>query len=148
MSTLDRQGPHLSSSVTGDWPILYREFFKRQTNFLGWLEKKKIECRSKIYVSSNYLKTKTITKIFKELHSVSLAEADMNAWAADKNEIEITDLILQLKQKLSELKDKHQSKLYYNINNQMDILIGKFDPSRDPTLKINLQVTFQLIRRK
>ena len=72
----------------------------------------------------------------------------MNAWAADKNEIEITDLILQLKQKLSELKDKHQSKLYYNINNQMDILIGKFDPSRDPTLKINLQVTFQLIRRK
>ena len=72
----------------------------------------------------------------------------MNAWAADKNEIEITDLILQLKQKLSELKDKHQSKLYYNINNQMDILIGKFGPSRYPTLKINLQVTFQLIRRK
>ena len=72
----------------------------------------------------------------------------MNAWAADKNEIEITDLILQLKQKLSELKDKHQSKLYYNINNQMDILIGKFDPSRYPILKINLQVTFQLIRRK
>ena len=72
----------------------------------------------------------------------------MNAWAADKNEIEITDLILQLKQKLSELKDKHQSKLYYNINNQMDILIGKFDSSRYPTLKINLQVTFQLIRRK
>ena len=138
MSTLDRQGPHLSSSVTGDWPILYREFFKRQTNFLGWLEKKKIECRSKIYVSSNYLKTKTITKIFKELHSVSLAEADMNAWAADKNEIEITDLILQLKQKLSELKDKHQSKLYYNINNQMDILIGKFDP-RHLTLKINFK---------
>ena len=59
----------------------------------------------------------------------------MNAWVADKNEIEITDLILQLKQKLSELKDKHQSKLYYNINNQMDILIGKFDPSRHPTLK-------------
>lgn len=72
----------------------------------------------------------------------------MNAWAADKNEIEITDLILQLKQKLSELKDKHQSKLYYNINNQMDILIGKFESSRCPTLKINLQVTFQLIRRK
>lgn len=63
----------------------------------------------------------------------------MNAWAADKNEIEITDLILQLKQKLSELKDKHQSKLYYNINNQMDILIGKFDPSRHPTLKINFK---------
>ena len=57
----------------------------------------------------------------------------MNAWAADKNEIEITDLILQLKQKLSELKDKHQSKLYYNINNQMDLLIGK--PPRHPTLK-------------
>ena len=147
MSTLDRQGPHLSSSVTGDWPILYREFFKRQTNFLGWLEKKKIECRSKIYVSSNH-NDKNYNNIFKELHSVSLAEADMNAWAADKNEIEITDLILQLKQKLSELKDKHQSKLYYNINNQMDILIGKFDPSRYPTLKINLQVTFQLIRRK
>jgi len=72
----------------------------------------------------------------------------MNAWAADKNEIEITDLILQLKQKLSELKDKHQSKLYYNINNQMDILIGEFDLSRCPTLKINLQATFQLIRRK
>ena len=51
----------------------------------------------------------------------------MNAWAADKNEIEITDLILQLKQKLSELKDKHQSKLYYNINNQMDLLIGKIE---------------------
>ena len=63
----------------------------------------------------------------------------MNAWAADKNEIEITDLILQLKQKLSELKDKHQSKLYYNINNQMDILIGKFDP-RHRTLKINFKI--------
>ena len=41
----------LSSSVSGDWPLLYREFFKRQVNFLGWLEKKKIECRAKIYVS-------------------------------------------------------------------------------------------------
>ena len=51
MSTLDRSGPQLSSSVSGDWKILYREFFKRQTNFLGWLEKKKIECRAKIYVS-------------------------------------------------------------------------------------------------
>lgn len=119
MSTLDRQGPHLSSSVTGDWPILYREFFKRQTNFLGWLEKKKIECRSKIY----------------ELHSVSLAEADMNAWVIDKNEIEITDLILQLKQKLSELKDKHQSKLYYNINNQMDLLIGHLPADTQKIMK-------------
>ena len=61
----------------------------------------------------------------------------MNAWAADKNEIEITDLILQLKQKLSELKDKHQSKLYYNINNQMDLLIGKYKTSfKSPSVKL------------
>lgn len=108
MSTLDRAGPQLSSSVSGEWPLLYREFFKRQVNFLGWLEKKKIECRAKIY----------------ELHSISLAEADMAQWVGDKGEIEITDLILQLKQKLAELKDKNQTNLHYNINKQMEFLIG------------------------
>ena len=45
---------------------------------------------------------------FQELHSIGLAEADMHSWAEGKTEIEITDLILQLKQKLSELRGKCQ----------------------------------------
>ena len=62
----------------------------------------------------------------------------MAGWVKDKGEIEITDLILQLKQKLAELKgnsvlifhsnlisDKNQTNLHYNINKQMELLIGK-----------------------
>jgi hypothetical protein len=125
MSTLDRSGPQLSSSVTGDWKTLYREFFKRQTNFLGWLEKKKIECRTKIY----------------ELHSISLAEADMSSWVNGKSEIEVTDLILQLKQKLSELKDKNKTKLHYNIHNQMELLISHLPADTQKILKASTSKT-------
>ena len=70
----------------------------------------------------------------------------MSSWVNGKSEIEVTDLILQLKQKLSELKgaqgfhiivfvftkiqkkkirkDKNKTKLHYNIHNQMELLIS------------------------
>ena len=69
----------------------------------------------------------------------------MSSWVNGKSEIEVTDLILQLKQKLSELKgaqgfhiivfvltkikkkirkDKNKTKLHYNILNQMELLIS------------------------
>ena len=51
--SLSRSGPQLTSSITGDWTSLYRDFFRRP-NFFGWLERKKIEMRDKILVSFSF----------------------------------------------------------------------------------------------
>ena len=76
---------------------------------MGWLEGKKIEMRDKI----------------SELHAESVAESDILGWAEDKNEVEIMDLLLQMKQKVSELKELRKLTLRTRVILQMEHLKGK-----------------------
>lgn len=103
--SLSRSGPHLTSSVTGDWTTLYREFFRRP-NFFGWLERKKIEMRDKIL----------------ELHAEATSEADVLGWAEERTEVEIMDLLLQMKQKIGDLEQLKLLRLRERVILQMEHL--------------------------
>ena len=90
---------------------------------MGWLEGKKIEMRDKI----------------SELHAESVAESDILGWAEDKNEVEIMDLLLQMKQKVSELKELRKLTLRTRVILQMEHLKGN-QFGRD--LELDLELRF------
>ncbi|XP_077987090.1 protein DENND6A-like isoform X2 [Glandiceps talaboti] len=82
--TLDHSGPQLTSGLTGDWIGLYRRFFK-STNFDCWLRSRQQEVNQKLSL----------------LHLEALCDADIMQWVKDKQEVEIVDLILRLRDKLA-----------------------------------------------
>ncbi|XP_031177395.1 protein DENND6B isoform X2 [Sander lucioperca] len=84
MSTLDQTGPQLTSGLKGDWTGLYRKFF-RSPNFDGWYRHRH----------------KEMTQKLESLHLEVLSDADVMSWTREKSEVEIVDLILKLREKLS-----------------------------------------------
>ena len=83
LQTLPGYGPQLTSNLKGNWQTLYQKFFK-SPNFEAWFEKKKFEVNRKLDV----------------LHLEALCKADINQWTKERNEVEIVDLYMQLKNKL------------------------------------------------
>lgn len=83
IKTLDHSGPQLTSGVKGDWEGLYRKFF-RSHNFEGWYYHRQYEVNQKIQA----------------LHMEALCQANLLDWIQDKEEVEIVDLILRLREKL------------------------------------------------
>nr|XP_046235664.1 protein DENND6B isoform X1 [Scatophagus argus] len=84
MSTLDHTGPQLTSLLRGDWMGLYRKFF-RSPNFDGWYRHRH----------------KEMTQKLESLHLEVICDADLLGWTKDKSEVEIVDLVLKLREKLS-----------------------------------------------
>ncbi|XP_067347180.1 protein DENND6B isoform X3 [Channa argus] len=84
MSTLDLTGPQLTSVLKGDWMGLYRKFF-RSPNFDGWYRQRH----------------KEMTQKLESLHLEVICNADLLGWTKDKSEVEIVDLILKLREKLT-----------------------------------------------
>ncbi|XP_060663468.1 protein DENND6B [Drosophila nasuta] len=91
LATLETAGPQLTSSLKGDWKGLYRRFVK-SPNFRGWYEARHRELQLTL----------------QELQLQALSEANLEHWAHDKQEVEIIDMILKLKQKLNLYSDKSQ----------------------------------------
>ncbi|XP_075155054.1 protein DENND6B [Haematobia irritans] len=89
LATLELSGPHLTSPLKGDWKGLYKRFYK-SPNFRGWYESRHRE----------------LELTLQDLQLQALSEADMEQWARDKQEVEIIDMILKLKQKLNLYNDK------------------------------------------
>lgn len=83
LGTLELSGPQLTSNVKGDYEGLYRRFF-RSANFRGWYEMRRMEQVEKL----------------EELHREALAKENLSKWIEGKQEVEIVDLILCIKQKL------------------------------------------------
>lgn len=83
LGTLELSGPHLTSTVKGDYEGLYKKFF-RSVNFRGWYESRRMEQLEKLEV----------------LHQEALAKENLQKWIVGKQEVEIVDLILCIKQKL------------------------------------------------
>jgi len=83
LTTLEHSGPQLTSRLKGNWVGLYRKFFK-SANFEGWLRHRQQEIRQKLEI----------------LHLEALGNADVARWIRDKQEVEIVDLFLQIKEKL------------------------------------------------
>uniref|UniRef100_A0A672QXG5 Protein DENND6B-like n=1 Tax=Sinocyclocheilus grahami TaxID=75366 RepID=A0A672QXG5_SINGR len=88
MKTLEQAGPQLN--LKGDWTGLYRRFF-RSPNFDGWYRFRHREMTQKVEC----------------LHLEAICAADLLTWTKDKSEVEIVDLILKLREKLTRAR-KHQ----------------------------------------
>ncbi|TDG43262.1 hypothetical protein AWZ03_010319 [Drosophila navojoa] len=91
LATLEAAGPQLTSALKGDWKGLYRRFV-RSPNFRGWYESRHRELQLTL----------------QDLQLQALSEANLEHWAHDKQEVEIIDMILKLKQKLNLYSDKSQ----------------------------------------
>jgi hypothetical protein len=83
LGTLELSGPQLTSSVKGDFEGLYKRFF-RTSNFRGWYEMRRTEQLEKL----------------EEIHQEMLAKEDFKKWIRGKQEVEIVDMILCIKNKL------------------------------------------------
>lgn len=84
MATLDHSGPQLTSMLKGDWMGLYRKFF-RSPNFDGWYRQRQ----------------KEMTQKLESLHLEVICDADLIGWTKDKSEVEIVDVILKLREKMT-----------------------------------------------
>lgn len=84
LSTVDSQGPHLTSVTRGNWSGLYRKFFQ-SPNFVAWLTGRRLEMENKITA----------------LHLKGLSEMDLVEWCQDKSEVEIVDMVLRLRRKIN-----------------------------------------------
>lgn len=89
LSTVETQGPHLTSVTKGNWTGLYKKFFQ-SPNFTVWLNNRRSEMENKILA----------------LHLGGLSEIDLVSWTGDKSEVEVVDMILRLKSKLKSAEKK------------------------------------------
>ncbi|KAJ3612579.1 hypothetical protein NHX12_020850 [Muraenolepis orangiensis] len=92
MSTLEHAGPHLTSMLKGDWMGLYRRFF-RSPNFDGWYR----------------LRRREMTLKLECLHLEAVCDADLVGWTKDKSEVEVVDLVLKLREKLTKARGQQLS---------------------------------------
>ena len=88
LNSLDSCGPQLTSSVKGDWEGLYRRFFK-SPNFVGWYHQRHREVSQKLQL----------------LHLESLSEAKIEHWMQDKEEVQLVDMVLRIRNKLEDVDD-------------------------------------------
>ncbi|XP_052862590.1 heat shock 70 kDa protein [Anopheles cruzii] len=99
LATLDDCGPQLTSTCRGDWEGLYRRFFS-SPNFKGWYEARYFELEQTLQV----------------LHMQTLSEANLAEWAKGKLEVEIVDMILRLRHKLTLCSSDHIAALPVQLN--------------------------------
>lgn len=90
IGTLDHAGPQLTSVLKGDWMGLYKRFF-RSPNFDGWFR----------------LRHREMTQKLEGIHLEVVCEADLIGWTKDKSEVEIVDLVLKLREKLTKARKQH-----------------------------------------
>ncbi|KAI1294712.1 Protein DENND6B [Halotydeus destructor] len=83
LKTLETAGPQLTSGIKGDWPGLYKTFF-RCPNFSAWYEARYKEVNLKL----------------KAVHLAAMAEASLSDYVVDKAEVEVVDTVLTMKEKL------------------------------------------------
>ncbi|KAH9520916.1 Protein dennd6a [Dermatophagoides farinae] len=84
INSLEATGPHLTSMVKGDWNGLYRRFL-RSPNFVCWYSSRLNEATQKI----------------QSLHIETICDSNLANLLNDKQEIEIVDLILKLKDNIN-----------------------------------------------
>ncbi|XP_008545383.1 protein DENND6A [Microplitis demolitor] len=83
LATVSTAGPQLTIGIKGDWVGLYKRFF-RAPNFSGWFHSRYSELTHKLQA----------------LQLEALSHADLKTWVQDKQEVEVIDMILKIRQKL------------------------------------------------
>ena len=90
IKSLESCGPQLTSSVKGDWESLYRRFFK-SPNFVGWYGQRSREMTRKLQL----------------LHLEALGESKIESWMRDKEEVQLVDMVLRIRNKLADAEKQH-----------------------------------------
>lgn len=85
LATLELYGPQLTSGIRGDWEGLYRRFF-RSVNFSVWFNARYQEVSDKLSA----------------LHLQALCDADLGRWVSSRSEVEVVDMVLRLRSKLTD----------------------------------------------
>lgn len=83
LATLSSSGPQLTTGIKGDWVGLYRRFF-RSPNFSGWFHARYTELSQKL----------------EAIQLEALSQADLKTWVQGRQEVELVDMILRIRQKL------------------------------------------------
>ncbi|GJQ68117.1 hypothetical protein Trydic_g10709 [Trypoxylus dichotomus] len=83
-ATLENAGPQLTCGIKGDWVGLYKRFFK-SPNFNGWFNMRYTELALKLQA----------------LQLEALSDANLKLWVQGKPEVEVVDMVLKLKNKIS-----------------------------------------------
>lgn len=92
LTTIDTSGPHLTTKIRGDWLGLYKRFFE-SANFSSWYEERKSEIDRKLWT----------------LHMESFLDLDLPQAVQDKGEVEVVDMIIQLKRRFAQaIKKSHE----------------------------------------
>ncbi|XP_055601471.1 uncharacterized protein LOC129750540 [Uranotaenia lowii] len=99
LATLEECGPQLTSTCKGDWENLYKRFFA-SPNFKGWYETRYFE----------------LQQTLQALHMQTLSESNLSEWVKGKHEVEIVDMILRLKQKLTLCSSSQMAALPVQLN--------------------------------
>ncbi|XP_043675601.1 protein DENND6A isoform X1 [Vespula pensylvanica] len=106
LATLSSLGPQLTTGIKGDWVGLYKRFF-RSPNFSGWFHARYTELAQKLQV----------------IQLEALSQADLKTWVQGKQEVEVVDMILRIRQKLEKscvndisIDDTIKKKLQERIN--------------------------------
>lgn len=108
LATLELAGPQLTSTLKGDWKGLYRNFYN-SPNFRGWY-------------NTRY---RALQCTLQELQLQALSEVNFEEWAVEKHEVEIIDMILNLKKKLkscNNVTDKTNEQVRAQINCMKNLL--------------------------
>lgn len=92
LATLELYGPQLTTGIRGDWEGLYRRFF-RSINFSVWFNARYEEVSDKL----------------SKLHLQALSDADLSGWACSRSEVEVVDMVLRLRAKLTTADTLHVS---------------------------------------
>lgn len=88
-ATLDTTGPQLTSGIKGDWVGLYKKFF-RSPNFNGWFD----------------MRYKELAMKLQALQLEALSDADLKLWVQGKPEVEVVDMVLKIKGKISRCRER------------------------------------------
>lgn len=90
--TLDTSGPQLTTKIKGDWLGLYRKFFQ-SPNFQSWYCERKSEIDRKLW----------------SLHMESFLDIDLSKIIERKDEVEMVDMIIRVRNRLSQaVKKSHE----------------------------------------
>ncbi|XKL66314.1 hypothetical protein PGB90_009734 [Kerria lacca] len=109
ISSLESAGPHLTSNIKGNWEGLYRRFF-RSPNFSGWY-------------NTRY---QAMHKKLKVLQLEALSHINIQEWLNGKEEVEIIDMILKIKNKIDEVdnEDLHLNEItQIQLKNRLNDII-------------------------
>ncbi|XP_055351364.1 LOW QUALITY PROTEIN: protein DENND6A-like [Paramacrobiotus metropolitanus] len=123
LETVEVAGPQLTSGTKGDWQGLYTSFLKSE-NFGHWFQMRKAEINQKLRL----------------IHLEAVANADLEAWSTAKSEVELVDMILQIRSRVHNVRNDGTviaPDLHAKLRQSLETVMGKLPPDLNAAIKNN-----------